>query len=669
MVEASFGIGSKNLSQNLSGRVPRPRNSVVEADFGIGSNSLGRAFRGAAATSARSGNLAIHLARFGTVKTISPWLLPLTVACLIAVEVRGQTRVGDDGEVSYESIQMEVFVRSDSERSQQAADFARQLGEATKGLNVSVHDVLEDRQQLSRLWQLARSSGRDKPVVPAFFCCNRLFYGFASGAETGSSIRDLFTMDVYTRSTCPRCAAAKAFLNTIRPRWPALQIRIYEITQDVAARRRWEEICRSHGYVPGLPTFDFAGKAIVGYQGDEITGRQVVDLIQEVVGEAPTRESAESSGQDPTSRLFPTGSLLPAQLFGFLSPPSKTDSVPEPGADFDDVPLPDDLSLPEEALAESQGQLDTLPGNESTAAVSDELAVPWLGTIRVSELGLPLFTFLVGLIDGFNPCAMWILVFLLSVLVNVKDRRRILLIAGTFVFVSGLAYFAFMAAWLNLFMLIGIARPIQIALGVLAVLIGSINVKDFFAFKQGVSLSIPESSKPGLYRRVREIVATKYLSVAIGGAITLAVVVNLVELLCTAGLPALYTQILSMQELPAWQNYVYLGLYIAAYMFDDTMLLGIVVATLSHRKLQEREGRWLKLISGVVILALGVVMILRPEWLQLGSLEPEWHPLAHPRRLSTTIGQDVRGAIARVKSPNNFSRRPIRWTPRISKSA
>ena len=214
---------------------------------------------------------------------------------------------------------------------------------------------------------------------------------------------------------------------------------------------------------------------------------------------------------------------------------------------------------------------------------------------------------------------MWILVFLLSVLVNVKDRRRILLIAGTFVFVSGLAYFAFMAAWLNLFMLIGIARPIQIALGILAVLIGSINVKDFFAFKQGVSLSIPESSKPGLYRRVREIVATKYLSVAIGGAITLAVVVNLVELLCTAGLPALYTQILSMQQLPAWQNYVYLGLYIAAYMFDDTMLLGIVVATLSHRKLQEREGRWLKLISGVVILALGVVMILRPEWLQLGT--------------------------------------------------
>ncbi len=213
---------------------------------------------------------------------------------------------------------------------------------------------------------------------------------------------------------------------------------------------------------------------------------------------------------------------------------------------------------------------------------------------------------------------MWVLVFLLSVLVNIKDRRKILAIAGTFVVVSGVAYFTFMAAWLNVFMLIGIVRPVQVILGVFAIFIGVINVKDFFAFKKGISLSIPESSKPGLYRRVRQIVTAKYLSVALTGAITLAIVVNMVELLCTAGLPALYTQILTSHGLPWWQNYLYLGLYIAAYMFDDTLLLGIVVVTLSNRKLQEREGRWLKLISGLVILALGVVMIFRPGWLQLG---------------------------------------------------
>jgi hypothetical protein len=233
---------------------------------------------------------------------------------------------------------------------------------------------------------------------------------------------------------------------------------------------------------------------------------------------------------------------------------------------------------------------------------------------------MPLFTLAIGLVDGFNPCAMWILVFLLSVLVNIQDRKKILVIAGTFVLVSGLAYFAFMATWLNLFLLVGIIRPVQIALGLLALFIGIVNVKDFFAFKKGITLSIPEKQKPGLYRRVREIVNAKYLTVALAGAVALAVIVNMIELLCTAGLPALYTQILTLQGLSLWKNYLYLGLYIVAYMADDTLLVAVVVVTLSKRKLQEREGRWLKLISGTVILILGLIMLLRPGWLEIGGV-------------------------------------------------
>jgi hypothetical protein len=211
---------------------------------------------------------------------------------------------------------------------------------------------------------------------------------------------------------------------------------------------------------------------------------------------------------------------------------------------------------------------------------------------------------------------MWVLVFLLSVLVNVKDRRKIAAIAGTFVVVSGLAYFAFMAAWLNVFMLVGIARPLQIALGVLAVLIGLVNVKDFVAFKKGVTLSIPESAKPGIYARVHRIVTTDYLSAAIALSVMLAILVNIVELMCTAGLPAVYTQILTLQQLPPWKNYAYLGLYNVGYMFDDSLMVIVFVVTLSHRKMRQVEGRWLKLASGGVVLVLGLAMLFRPDWLQ-----------------------------------------------------
>ncbi|MEY3204405.1 MAG: hypothetical protein RLZZ21_736 [Planctomycetota bacterium] len=252
---------------------------------------------------------------------------------------------------------------------------------------------------------------------------------------------------------------------------------------------------------------------------------------------------------------------------------------------------------------------------ETAAESETSIDLPVIGTVDARILGMPLFTLAIGLVDGFNPCAMWVLLLLLSILVNVQDRLRILAIAGTFVLVSGLAYFAFMAAWLHVFDWIGCLRPVQIALGLLAITIGSVHVKDFFAFKQGLSLSIPEAAKPGIYDRMRRIVTAENLLGAILGAFTLAVLVNIVELLCTAGLPALYTNVLSLQGYSTPVRYGYLGLYIAAYMFDDALMVAGVVATLSRFRLQETGGRWLKLVSGAVILLLGCVMLFRPDWL------------------------------------------------------
>jgi glutaredoxin len=521
-------------------------------------------------------------------------------------------------ETASNTIRLEVFVRGDAERSKRAAEFAKDLAGRTSGLEVVIHDVMTDQDQLARLWKLSRRSGREQPVAPAFYCCDRMYFGFVSSEETGSAIESLFTADVYTRSTCPKCQAAKAFIQTLGPRWPALRFRIYEISNDPVARRRYEELCKSKGQLPGLPTIHFGGQTIIGYQGDQITGAQLENLIRRVAiveSEEPAVKPSEDDSSATGTSVSPQRATM---LVGFW--PNQTEShTSETAGNGDEVPAFDDLPLPAGVTLEDLPSVDSSPEAGPAEPPADVIDVPFFGELRVSRLGLPLFTFLVGLVDGFNPCAMWILVFLLSVLVNIKDRRKILLIAGTFVVVSGMAYYAFMAAWLNLFLLIGIARTAQVALGVVALVIGVINVKDFFAFKQGVTLSIPESSKPGIYKRVREIVAAKYVTSALVGVVILAVIVNMIELLCTAGLPALYTQVLTMHELSPLQNYAYLGLYILAYMLDDTILLSIVVATLSHRKLQEREGRWLKLLSGVVILALGLVMIFKPEWLQMGQ--------------------------------------------------
>ena len=258
-----------------------------------------------------------------------------------------------------------------------------------------------------------------------------------------------------------------------------------------------------------------------------------------------------------------------------------------------------------------------LEGIYDTKQKPASINLPLLGELGPSSVGLPLFTIAVGLVDGFNPCAMWVLMFLLSILVHIKQRRRILLIAGTFVLVSGVVYFAFMAAWLNAFFFIGYSRNLQLVLGSVALVIGGIHMKDFFALHHGISLSIPESAKPGLYGRIRRVVRAENMAAAIGGTIFLAILVNFVELLCTAGLPALYTQVLSLYELTTPAYYGYLILYNIAYIVDDGLMVAIAVITLGQRKLQEHEGRWLKLISGLLIFGLGLLLLLAPGLLAI----------------------------------------------------
>jgi glutaredoxin len=360
-------------------------------------------------------------------------------------------------------------------------------------------------------------------------------------------------IEVFTRAGCPRCAAAERFLQTLHREQPALHVVVRQIDRDPAALRRLGELAAQKEIaVIGVPAFHVRDELIVGFVSDESTGARIRALVE---GTAP---------------------VLP-QAGGACTP-------------------------------DATGSCD---GSEDV----ERIALPFFGSFTVSDIGLPFFTIVMGLLDGFNPCAMWVLLFLLSLLVNVRDRAKMLLIAGTFVVASGVVYFAFMAAWLNIFILVGFSASVRVVIGVVAAVVGLVNVKDFFAWGRGFSFSIPDPAKPGIYARARRILRAENLAGALTGVIVLAVLVNTVELLCTAGFPAVYTHILTQRELPRWAYYGYLALYNVAYMLDDSIMVLTAVITLGHFKLQERGGRWLKLVSGVVLLALGLALLIRPEWL------------------------------------------------------
>lgn len=172
-----------------------------------------------------------------------------------------------------------------------------------------------------------------------------------------------------------------------------------------------------------------------------------------------------------------------------------------------------------------------------------------LGAIDPSSLSLPALTLVLAGLDAFNPCALFVLLFLLSMLAHQKSRKRMLLIGGVFVLVSGLMYFAFMAAWLNVFQLFGHLFWVTLAAGALAVFVGAVNVKDFFLFEKGLTLSIPESKKPDIFRRARAILAAENLPAMLAATIFLAIAANFYELLCTAGFPMVYTRLLTLADL------------------------------------------------------------------------------------------------------------------------
>lgn len=535
-----------------------------------------------------------------------PGLVAILFTTLLCSEVRSNEPA--------RCVLVEVYFRSDDKDRDNAVAAVEKLKGDRGGLTLVMRDVDRDagsRERLSRILDYLKLPRDTSPVI---YGCNRIVHDVGPETTWSGQLQQMLQLEVFVRTGCSRCGSAKQWLPAFRNEYPALELVYRDIATDNASATRLTRLVEQHRTTAAsVPVFHVCNKLLVGYDTPETTGERLRTILKKWTIECPAAPDSTKKGVDRPQKPQPPEKHSSLQ---FLVPGS-TLALHTLLLGNSDPPLPD-FQLPADEVPPSAEELelpDSIDDANKTEQADDNINLPVFGRLSASRLGMPLFTIAVGLVDGFNPCAMWVLLFLLSILVNLKDRRRILAIAGTFVVVSGLAYFAFMAAWLNVFLLVGYLRPIQITLAIAAIVIGSVHIKDYFAFKQGFSFSIPESAKPGIYARVRRIVTAQHLTAAILGAIGLAVLVNIIELLCTAGLPALYTNILMQQTDSISVSYAYLSLYILAYMFDDGLMVAAVVLTLNKTRLQESHGRWLKLISGSAILLLGMIMLFRPEWL------------------------------------------------------
>ncbi|MBT4071324.1 MAG: thioredoxin family protein [Candidatus Magasanikbacteria bacterium] len=247
--------------------------------------------------------------------------------------------------------------------------------------------------------------------------------------------------------------------------------------------------------------------------------------------------------------------------------------------------------------------------------------IPMIGEINAHSFSLPLLTVVLGVLDGFNPCAMWVLLFLISLLLGIEDRKRMWLLGGIFIFSSGLVYFFFMAAWLHFLMFVGMLFAVRLIIGALSIGIGAHSMRDYWKQRKADGLVCKVSKKDNTkktFSKIKEIVYKKSLWWSILGIVLLGFSVNLVELACSAGFPAIFTQVLSLNDLPNWQRYLYMFGYILFYMIDDMIIFIIAMVTLKSKSVGTKYAKYANLIGGVLIFLLGVLLIFKPEWLMFG---------------------------------------------------
>jgi thiol-disulfide isomerase/thioredoxin len=359
---------------------------------------------------------------------------------------------------------------------------------------------------------------------------------------------------------CPHCEREIDFLKRLEAQEPRLRVHYLEVSHDARNRAALAEVVRRLAIEdPGVPLALVGDAPLVGYGNDQTSGA----VLRRMVGYCLAN------------------------------------------------PCPD-------TVAPLVGASGSGTGAAPPQRVAPSISVPLLGEIRPTDLSLPVLTIVLGALDGFNPCAMWVLVFLIGLLLGMQDRLRMWTLGAAFIAGTALVYLLFMAAWLNFLLFMGAVAWVRAAVGVVALGGGVYYLREYFRNPEAACPVTAPQARRRVFESLRKLATESRFWLALAGILALAFAVNLVELLCSAGIPAVYTQVLALSKLPDWQYYAYLALYILVFMLDDLFVFVVAMKTLQLTGVTGAYSRFSHLAGGVVLLAIGAALLLRPEWLMFG---------------------------------------------------
>ena len=248
----------------------------------------------------------------------------------------------------------------------------------------------------------------------------------------------------------------------------------------------------------------------------------------------------------------------------------------------------------------------------------NEVKIPILGTINMKEVSIPIVAIVLGFIDGFNPCAMWILLFLINMFIGMKDRKKSWILGLTFLLVSATIYFLSMLG-INIILGVATINYLKIFIGIFILIAGILNIRKYMKTRKeeaGCTV-VDDKKRKKIVTKVKKIMNEKSFLLSLIGIATLAISVNLIELACSLGFPMIFTEILTLNKVEGVSRIVFLLIYILFYMLDDIIVFTISMITLEATGITNKYSKLCTLISAIIMILIGILLIFKSDWLML----------------------------------------------------
>ncbi len=380
---------------------------------------------------------------------------------------------------------------------------------------------------------------------------------------------------------CPHCEEARPFLEALQHQYPNLKVESFEVWYNRDNQQLYQRMAEARGFkAQYVPAFFVGDRYWVGYT--QAMGEEIRTVVAQYV---------KTGAPDAGAGIIP----------GHEAQPRPT-ATPQAGVTPSPEPEPEgEVCLPE-TLEEC-----------APTVTHPTLTLPVIGTVDLSTMSLGVSTLLISFVDGFNPCSLWVLSVLIALSLHTGSRKKLAIIGLVYIMVTGLVYVLFIVGLFTMLSVMSFIGWIQAAVSVLALFFALVNIKDYFWYKEGISFTIDDAKKPGIYKRMRRVLqAGDSLPAMIAATIGLAAGVSLVEFSCTAGFPVIWTNLVAAQQVTPLVFAGLLLLYMFVYQLDELGIYAAAVITMRASKLEEKHGRILKLFGGMLMLVLAGVMLINP---------------------------------------------------------